>query len=294
MQPTHLVFTADDFGLSPAVDTAILESFRNGVVRVTALLVNFPDLEASVQRLRGEPQLEVGIHLNVTAGHPVLPSDRVHSLLAADGRFPGLNRFLGRYLAGRINLSEVRAEWAAQIEKGLSFGLRFVSITGHQHVHMLPRLAQISLDLPRQFQIPVVRYSRYLSQNILRPLHWKGWAINGVAALSRRRFQAAGVAYNDFVLAIPALGVAGALQNFRRLVQRLPGGVLEVVTHPGYVDDLLRERDPYVAGRTEELNFLTSALLRESIAQAGLRCTGFTEVLANGIAAGARHQEARL
>src|SRR5271165_1927527 len=115
----RLVVTADDFGLSPGVDRGILEAFRLGIVRSTALLVNFPDVSDSVARLSQEPDLEVGIHLNLTAGPPVLPPKLVPSLVGTDGTFHNFATFFARVALSRIDWGEVALEWQAQFERGI-------------------------------------------------------------------------------------------------------------------------------------------------------------------------------
>src|SRR5208283_3203202 len=157
----RLVVTADDFGLSPGVDHGILEAYRHGIVRSTALLVNFPDVSDSVSRLRQEPGLEVGIHLNLTAGPPVLPPENVPSLVGTNGTFHNFTKFFSQVALSMIDWDEVTLEWRAQFERGIDLGCRFTFITSHQHVHMLPEGARICAQLAHEFGAGAVRLANF-------------------------------------------------------------------------------------------------------------------------------------
>ena len=254
----RVIVTADDFGLSPAVDRGIIEAFLRGVVRNTALLVNFPDLGESLGRLERAAGLEVGIHLNVTAGPPVMSPDRIPSLVTADGVFPGFGRFFARVGARRIDPSDVMREWGAQIELGLKMGCRFTSVTSHQHVHMLPALARVAVELSQRFKIPAVRLTRFHRTSMFPPLRLKALALAAYAGAVRRTLTERRVLHNDFVVDIPAQHRNTALQRFCGMVRCLPRGVFEVVSHPAYLDATLRQRDALVDQRGVDLEVLTA------------------------------------
>lgn len=261
LQP-RLVVTADDFGLTRRVDDGILAAHREGLVRHTTLLTNYPEPAAAVERLRAAPELDVGIHLNATTGRPLLPADRVPSLLFDDGSFPGLARFLWRALRGGIRREELRREWAAQIERGLALGCAFSSVTSHQHVHMLPALARITGELAREYGIPFTRLTRFHRASFIRPLRLKAFALLPWALASRRALRKAGVRHNEFVIDVPVLPRTGAVTRFAETVAHLPPTIVEVVAHPGYVDEELHERDRLLEGRLHDLAVLTAPELR--------------------------------
>jgi len=200
----QLIVTADDFGLSEKVNDGILEAFHKGVVRNTTVMVNYPDFEASVEFLKEAPGLDVGIHLNLTSGPPVLSPDRVSSLVDRQGKFLGLGPFLARVALGRIQWSEVRMEWQAQIERGINRGCRFSSITSHQHIHMLPPLAKACASLAQENGIPAVRLSRYPSSHIFWPPSTKALAINSFSSAAWRRLNQGKVYTNNYIIEIPS------------------------------------------------------------------------------------------
>jgi predicted glycoside hydrolase/deacetylase ChbG (UPF0249 family) len=274
----RLVVTADDFGLSPAVDHGILESYRRGIVRSTALLVNFPDVAESVVRLRREPGLEVGIHLNLTAGPSVLPPDHVLSLVGPDGDFHKFSTFFTQVALSRINWEEVKQEWRAQIERGLQLAGPFTFVTSHQHVHMLPAAAQICASLAHEFGIGAVRLSDFRVSEMKWDLRASVLALKPFVPRVRRIFQSSGIFFNDSVLEIPAGNLERGVQRASEVIKRLDGEVHELVCHPGYVDSLLQSRDTYVAERCTELAVLTNPKLIALLETDGVEHTTFREL----------------
>src|SRR3972149_1037605 len=111
--PAFLIVNADDFNLTEGVSRGILEAHRHGLVTSTTVMVNLPCLTQSRDLARDAPGLGLGLHLNLTFGPPALPPGRVPSLVDGDGRF-----IRDRVRVGAAgDLSEIRAEWAAQAER---------------------------------------------------------------------------------------------------------------------------------------------------------------------------------
>ncbi len=121
-----LLVTADDFGLCRQVNEAVCLLHDRGVVHSTSLVANSDVFELSLRQLRERPGLQVGVHLNLTDGKPVLSSRQVPSLVNSDGAFHGGRhyRVLARVLSGRLSKDEVRAEWTAQLTRVAETGMR--------------------------------------------------------------------------------------------------------------------------------------------------------------------------
>lgn len=287
-----LIVTADDFGLSEKVNEGIMDAFHRGVVRNTTLMVNFPDLKSSMAFLERAKGLDVGVHLNLTTGPPVIDPDRVPSLVNRRGEFHALDPFFKRIALGRIRWAEVEQEWRAQIELGMEMGCRFTSITSHQHVHMFPRLAWIAVALAQQYGIPVVRLSRYHRVSILRPLRLKFWILAAFAWRIRGILHQRQQFCNDFVLDIPPLAAGPALARLSDTIRCLPDGLYELVCHPGYVDRTLESRDHYTSGRLIELDVLTAAPLRDVLAENGIELTTFRQLASAPLGAGLKEEGA--
>lgn len=159
---TALMITADDFGLCPEIDEAICLLHDRGIVGRTSLLVNTPSFASSVDALGDRPALEVAIHLNLTDGQPVLSAKDVPTLVTSRGCFHGGRHYgiIAAIASGRMSRREIHAEWRAQIAKARGAGIAIQELNSHGHLHLLPRLHDVVLELLREFEIPRVRLVR--------------------------------------------------------------------------------------------------------------------------------------
>ena len=102
-----LVVVADDFGIGPETTRGILDLAAEGRISATVLLVNSPHAESAVAAWnRIHRPVEVGWHPCLTLDRPILPADRVPSLVDADGSFPSLGGFIRRVCTGRVRAGE--------------------------------------------------------------------------------------------------------------------------------------------------------------------------------------------
>ena len=92
--PRYLIVNADDFGRSPGVNRGIIKAYREGIVSSTSVMTNQPYFEEAASLLRDHPSLGAGVHLVFTAWKPVLPPEKIPSLVDEKGFF--LPQELGR------------------------------------------------------------------------------------------------------------------------------------------------------------------------------------------------------
>jgi Uncharacterized protein conserved in bacteria len=153
-----LIVNADDFGLHADVNQAIIQGHKLGCITSTSLMPTGTAAEAAAALAKETPTLGVGVHLTLVAERPVLPPEKVPSLVDADGRFfPDHMVFIKKYLMGKIAMAELRAECAAQIERIEDWGLKPTHLDSHQHLHVLPGLFDICLELAEKHRIKKMR-----------------------------------------------------------------------------------------------------------------------------------------
>jgi predicted glycoside hydrolase/deacetylase ChbG (UPF0249 family) len=253
-----LVITADDLGLSPGVTRGILEAHKRGVVRSTSLMVTFASSPEAAALSRMEPDLEVGLHLDLVGGEPVSDPARVASLCDEQGRFWRLPEFSRRLFTGRIRASDLATEVRAQAALARSWGHLPLAWDSHRHVHLMPPVARVVGRIAHDEGVRWVRRAR-------SPRFWAG----PKAALLRAASLASAPAYR---------GIAGPTWYIDLTSERprpdaasvallaAYGGVGEISAHPGYVDDGLHDTgDVLVAARPDDLNLLTDPLLRTAL-----------------------------
>jgi hopanoid biosynthesis associated protein HpnK len=246
----RLIVNADDFGLTPGVNRAIIELHAAGLVTSTSLMARAGATDEAIEFARATPSLGVGCHVLLVDGQPVLPPEKIPSLVdARTGRFPNsLTTFLLRLFTGRIRAEEIEAEAAAQIAFLQQRGLRLTHIDTHKHVHIFSAALRPILRAAHAAGIHAVRHpfepewavraalgaplARVVQIAALRPL----------APRSNKILAQEGFTTADGTIAMAGTGKLDAAA-LRSLLEQLPAGTWELVTHPGYNDaDLARVR----------------------------------------------------
>ena len=108
---------------------------------------------------RRTPALGLGIHFTLVNAKSVLPASDIPSLVdpATGELYPDHGAFVKRFLTGKIRLQDVQRECTAQLDRFLDTGLVPTHADSHQHMHVLPGIIDIILDLCLDHGIPAVR-----------------------------------------------------------------------------------------------------------------------------------------
>jgi chitin disaccharide deacetylase len=280
--PRAVIFTADDFGLSPALNGAVALAHRQGVLGCASLLAAAPQTPQALRLARDLPGLCLGVHLTLIQGRAVLPPAQIPHLVDSQGRFPSHPVAAGwRYFFQPRLLPAIRRELAAQIELVLRAGLTPWYLNSHVNLHLHPRIFPLVVELAREFGVPGVRLVRedWRTTLALAPDHPLPKVAQGlIFALLCRRAQrlarAAGLVFNDQLFGL--LNDGRLTEKYLLgLVPRLQPGVTEIYLHPAlYADPELRRWAPQYH-RQEELAALLSPRLPEALAAAGVELTDF-------------------
>src|ERR1700757_235975 len=115
MPDDHVVFSADDFGLTVSVNEAVEQACRMGRLTQASLMVAAPAAADAVARAKSLPGLNVGLHLVLVDGDSLLGHANLPHITGADGRFSTDQVGLGvRYFFSPAARRELRAEIEAQ------------------------------------------------------------------------------------------------------------------------------------------------------------------------------------
>jgi hopanoid biosynthesis associated protein HpnK len=265
----RLIINADDFGLTHGVNRAVSDLHCAGVLTSTTLMACAGATDAAIDLALSIPSLGVGCHVVLVDGEPVLPTREIPSLVdPKTGSFRiTLGAFLLRLLTGRIKPAEIEAEARAQIESLQRRGVRITHIDAHKHTHMFPSVLR-----------PVLRAARACGIRAVRNPFEPAWAVRASAGASWARIAEVTVlrwmqprcakvideesfVTTDGTIAMVGTGVLNTAM-VRSLLNDLPQGTWELVTHPGYNDaDLARVRTRLRASREIEREALMA--LRE-------------------------------
>ena len=276
-KPKRVIFTADDFGLSEAVNESIERACRDGLLTTASLMIAGQAAGDAVRRARTLPQLRVGLHVVVVEGASVRPS-AVKGLVDAAGDFPsdqfGVSLdYYFRPKKRRQLASEIRSQFSAFAKTGL----RLDHANAHKHMHMHPTVGRLMVNIGREFKLPAMRIPFEPAGPLARAgtrVGLGGRALNFWSDLLRYRATRAGMQVNDNVFGIAWSGHMTE-DRLLRLAPHLPAGLNEIYFHPAsHRDARLNHLMPDYEHEAE-LATLLSPALRAALDAAGVERTTY-------------------
>lgn len=209
---TRLLIRIDDMGFSHAVNMACLDTYTKGIARSVEVLVPGPWFEEAAQILREHPGLDVGVHLTLTSEWRNLkwrPLTQASSLVDEDGYFFPMiwknERFpeLGYLKSADWILSEVEAEWRAQVELAKKKIPQLSHLSGHMGCQNIsPEAKDLMSKLAEEYDLDI----QLEETGVKRAPSWSG---NQYSAEDKEA-------------------------RFLKMLQELEPGDWLVVEHPGY------------------------------------------------------------
>ena len=212
----ELVIIADDFGLSGSVSKAIVELLRSGIVSATSAMMCEPLTKELLLLNKQYLSGRCGVHLQATKSRPLLAHNQVVSLTDSKGDFSE------KWNSNLYMLSELKAEWLAQIEEFLMQGVGLTHIDSHHNVHL-------SDEVLRKFTNQLGNlYEARVRQTANQLIREKSHAADCDICLNS--WTLSGKPVSDLVHEIEQLVESNS--NLQRI---------EIISHPGFVDERLKD-----------------------------------------------------
>jgi predicted glycoside hydrolase/deacetylase ChbG (UPF0249 family) len=257
-----LIVNADDFGMYPSVNSAVLQSIENGIASSCSLMPPCPGASRALELLQQRPNVPFGIHLTLVcdfAGYrwqPLAAAAKVPSLLDRDGRMFSTDSTA--QLLAQAQLFEVELELRSQIEAVLVTGL----IPTHLDWHSLADggredIFDLGLALAEEYRLAA-----------------RVWLEPGRRTARRLGLP---VVDHDFLDSF-SLDVETKASRYLQLLQDLPAGLSEWAVHPGLGDTASREIDNGWRVRQTDLEFLISPEAQTVVGQEGIKIIDYSAI----------------
>ena len=270
--PPRLIINADDFGLTPGINRAVIELHQAGVLTSATLMATGPAFEDGVALALANPKLGVGCHLVLVDGMPLSHAESIPTLLGADGKTfrPSAIDFAQAALRGTIRAEDIAREALAQIQKLQRAGIDVTHIDSHKHTHLFPSVASTVFHIANRCGVPAMRnpieprWSSSMAPTLTRRL-WLRMFENFAEPFQKLTREARNAELiPDGTLGIAATGTVDAIILRRMLdclVANHPDSIYELLCHPGYNDaDLDRQDTRLRASREVEYTALLEVL----------------------------------
>ncbi len=253
-----LIISADRLGSTHAANIGVFGALREGVATTAGLMVPCLWSRHAAREYRGE---EIGVHLTLNAELDMLrwgPITQAPSLLDGDGGFPRTVADLWDH----ADVSEVRRELRAQVERAVVWGFDVSHLSTHQYaVQQRPEFFDVYLDLAIELGLP-------MRLQDTRSEEQAGFPFRQLAADE-------GVLTPDRVVELTDRSNPG----FTGLVESLEPGVTELVIRPAVDSAELRAADPSWADRVAD-HAVATGDWRVTLDRAGITLLGYRAVRA--------------
>ena len=280
----RLIVNADDFGMSEAVNEAIIRAHREGVLTSASLMVTGEAAAQAVKLAKENPRLAVGIHLVAVMGRSVLPPSEIPSLVDAAQNFSNNPVAAGlKYFFSPQARRELRREIAAQFAQFHETGLTLSHVDGHLHLHVHPVIFNEALRQAikygaRRMRVPQEEHHLALGFDRSHRAQKTLFTIQfgGLARYMQRKLYAAGFTVPERVY--------GNLQSgrmdesyFLYTLDNLRAATAEIYFHPAtYPAD--RALDAHEQQCQIEFETLLSGRVRERLTQSNIKLTNYPEM----------------
>ncbi len=243
-----IIFSADDFGLTEAVNEAVEQAHRHGRLTQASLMVAAPAAADAVARAKAMPGLNVGLHLVLVDGDSRLGHARLPRITHRDGKFPRTQAALGvKYFFSPAARRELAREIRAQFEAFAATGLPLHHADAHKHMHLHPTVASLMIKIGAEFGLTRIRVPAE-PPAVLKACGdrtaFGDEALYRWTAILRRKAKRAGLATTDHVFGLKWSGHMTPAR-IKTLLKNLPDGSSEIYFHPATrQDETLRRLMP--------------------------------------------------
>jgi len=264
MTNKFLIVNADDFGLCAEITTGIIKAHTEGIVTAASIVANGRYFKEGIALLKNTG-LDPGVHLTlVGAEKPV--SGPINGLVDEEGYFlSGYRKVVTRIMSGRFDHAALKKELFGQVELIRDYGINPTHLDSHQHLHLLPSVRKIALEIAKKFNI---KWIRLPSSN---PAGIQEIGVNLLSRSLKSGVKRQKMRFTDSFLGFPERGRMDE-ERLALILQRLKPGLAEMMVHPGCDAS---DKYNWDYRWEDEIKALTSERVKRIIKEQGITLTDF-------------------
>ncbi len=270
----NIIINGDDFGLHPEANKGIIHAFQHGTLTSASLMVNFESSLDAANLALMNPGLQVGLHFNISSGHCIAPKSEVAALVNEEGFFlfdsndvsGSMRRLRTTILENHQVLEQVEREFLAQVGRFRSYGLEIAHIDIHHY------LSLVHIDLFRKYVELANRISvpyRGICYPMIDMLHIPADIIKEMKIIIDHSISTSpDISLGNLVgskpLVSPTIGEYQQTMEASLLSLAAEGkNIVELITHPANITDLVRKYDSYYWARKLETALVNSSTFKQ-------------------------------
>lgn len=253
----RLIINGDDFGLTKGVTKGIIKGIKEGIITDTSALANSDYFIDAAILAKEEGILSMGVHLTITFLKPVLKE--LKNIVDKDGFFyrkPLL-------IPAPYDYIEIEDELRAQIEKFLSTGLKLNHLDTHHIFSIMDeKIFEIVVKLAKEYNVPIRRdFSLSNNEEKLFDIARKN-IINTTDILL---FQSGKAVTKEYII-----------ENVDKYKEEDID--VEILAHPGYVDEELKKISSLTYNREKELEVYLDSEIKQYIKKSNVELISYCQL----------------
>lgn len=281
MAAHQLIVNADDFGRTRGVSAGIIQAHQQGIVTSATAMMNFKGAAQDVQLAQTEaPKLGLGVHLVFTAGRPLLPVEWVSSLVDEHGYF--LSQAAIQADPTRLSQDELRSELKSQVTAFKNIVNHLPDhLDAHHFIHLHPHLFQVYLEVAESFKLPIRLPIPPEGSPLARVPSIAG---NVPPAMVQQLVELDRELLGAHPLKAPQYFESSfydqqaTVEHLLQIFSGLPAGSTELMTHPGLVDDDLKQGSGYNTQREQEVAILCDPQVQRRLTELDIQLITFADL----------------
>ncbi len=242
---TKLIINADDFGYCEGVNQGIISAHKNGVINSCTIMAGMPGFNQAVELLKENKELGCGVHMTLSCYKPVL---NTHKTLVDENGF--FFKRITKEKANEFDLDELYNEFCAQIDKAINAGIKITHLDSHHHVHTLEEFRPAIEKILKKYDLPIRGGFEYeLKYDKIVPMLGSFYSKNVEADYFEKHID--------------------EIKQYK---------VVDVMSHPAFVDAFLSKSTSYSIERTKEHEILTSEELKKFFESNDIKITNYRNI----------------
>lgn len=242
-----IILCADDYNQSPAISRGILTLVENHRLSAVGCFSTLPNWQTAAKELQAyQSQIDIGLHFNLTES----------------SHFSSLSNVMLQAFLKRLDSKKITAILNEQLDRFVDvMGVAPNFIDGHQHIHHLPIIRDVLLEVYEQRLRAAGTYLRIANNGSFRQLLHPGFPKNLIikytgALQLKTSLQQKNIPYNTSFSGIYDFKKSRFYPHyFRYFLRDVENGGL-IMCHPGLAADDLT--DPIAKSRNYEYQYLMS------------------------------------
>ena len=277
-----LILHIDDMGFCHAANAASLACLTEGSATCASILVNGPWFQEAVQMAKANPQLDLGVHLTLTAEYPTYrwpalsSRDPETGLLDADGYLWATREDAVR----KVTVAAAESEMRAQIDGALAAGIDVTHIDTHMGSVVHPKFLGSYLRLAHEYGVPA--FLPRITRDRLQALGEGDMADEFLQVLAM--IDTDQVPTLDDIIIETLVPKTSKHDFYRDLIKGVQPGLTHLLFHPAVAGAELEAIADTHASRHADYEAFLDRSLRDFAESLGIHLVGYRDLKAHLIA----------